>query len=166
MKTMENRDSYSTVVYHPHVVACSGWLDLNEKTLCKKPTAHTLKILPLYSNLSFECLVYWLKNHTCHQWPKPNISPERTSKPRGMKCHPASRSGIIGSQNSIPFIWVSAFKNCWYVWVRCPTVISQWLIVGLGWWFGFLGPHYERDRYLLKGKFRIPNHQPKPTIND
>lgn len=40
MKTMENRDSYSTVVYHPHVVACSGWLDLNEKTLCKKPSIY------------------------------------------------------------------------------------------------------------------------------
>ena len=33
--------------------------------------------------------------------------------------------------------------------------LSSWLIVGLGWWFGFLGSPYERDCYI----HRIPNHR-------
>ena len=32
-------------------------------------------------------------------------------------------------------------------------------------WFGFLGFPYEKKSMLLKGTLRIPNHQPKPTIN-
>ena len=54
----------------------------------------------------------------------------------------------------------------WFVICVYPDWINKWLIGGLGWWFGFLGSPYERDCYLgVSLDSRIPNHQPKPTLN-
>ena len=42
----------------------------------------------------------------------------------------------------IPFLWMDSFQK--YGW----NSAIQWLIVGLGWWCGFLESPYERDCYL------------------
>ena len=45
---------------------------------------------------------------------------------------------------------------------RSWTSKFQFLIGGLGWWFGYLGSLYERDCYLgvpLESQTTNPNHQ-------